>query len=114
MPPIIIYSDRDNIEFRQLMIVITNLIWLCLATFYFDTDAPIKFAIIRCIYFFFIGICRFEMAFDRDSTDLSDLSDRLISKMACKGFSTWFMDFITWSLIVWIFGISIFDPAKIF
>jgi hypothetical protein len=111
---IILFTDRDNIEFRQLMLIVTNLLFILLSTFYFDTDSPIKYGIVRCIYFFFIGVVRYEFSFDEDKLDLSDLTDRVFTKQTIKGIKVWFCDFWSWILMVWIFGVSIVDLWKLF
>ena len=64
------FHEKHDIEFRQLILLISNAIWLALEWLWLDTAKTIQFSVIRALYFFFIGIVRAEGMFQRDNTDL--------------------------------------------
>jgi len=100
------FHEQHDIEFRQLVLLATNIIWLALEWLYLDTHKHIMFAIVRAAYFFFIGVVRAEGTIQHDNTDL-DREEELISREACKTFKVWCCDFASWCLVVWVFGRSI-------
>ena len=58
------------------------------------------------VFFGIIGIVRSEGFIQRDNSDF-DREDDLISKEAIKTFKVWFCDFLSWCLLIWVFGRSI-------
>ena len=102
----LILSEREDAEFKQMILLIVNLAWLLLEYTYLDWSTPIKFRIIRCIYFGFLGTTRIDL-FDHPETD-----DFFWPKV-WKTVKVWFADFISMMFLVWTFGRSILHPLSI-
>ena len=95
-----------DIEFRQIVLLVTNVLWLALEWGYLDTTKHIQFSIIRAAYFFFIGVVRAEGTIQKDNTDL-DREEELVTKEAWKTFKVWLTDFASWCFVIWMYGRSI-------
>jgi hypothetical protein len=100
------FNDLYESEFKQLTLIVTNLIWLALEWFYFDTSKEIQFPIIRMIYFMFVGITRAEGAIQKDNTDL-EREDEMISKELIKTIKVFLCDVASWFFLIWAFGRSL-------
>lgn len=100
------FNEAHDIEFRQIVLLVTNVLWLGLEWCYFDTTKTTQFSLIRATYFFFVGVVRAEGTIQKDNTDL-DVEDRLVTKEAWKTFKVWCTDFVSWYFVVWMFGRSI-------
>ena len=110
----IVFSESENNQFRQLVMLLANILWLAASTFYFDQDWPVKFAIIRCIFFFFAGVTRCELAIEKDKADIDRDDDVIFGPSTCKAFQVWAVDFLSWGFLSWAFGISLFQPWELF
>ena len=66
---------------------------------FLDWDTPIKFRVIRLIYFAFLGTTRIDI-FDNPETD-DDFWPKL-----WKTTKVWFTDFLTMIFLVYTFGMS--------
>lgn len=55
------FSDKEDFEFRQLVLLIQNLLWIGLEYSYLDWSKQWKFSLIRCIYFGFLGFTRMDV-----------------------------------------------------
>jgi hypothetical protein len=56
-------SDKHEaleLEFRQLVLIICNIVWLLLEYLYFDTSNQITFTMARLFYWFILGVIRAE------------------------------------------------------
>ena len=82
-----------------MILLISNLVWLFLEFVFLDWDSPIKFRVIRCIYFGFLGTTRIDI-FDNPETD-----DNFYPKL-WKTFKVWFTDMLTMMILIWAFGRS--------
>ena len=102
----VILSEREDAEFKQIVLILVNIIWLILEYTYLDWNTPIKFRVIRVIYFSFVGITRIDM-FDHPETD-----DFFWPKV-WKTFKVWFADFISMIFLIWAFGRSYLFPVSI-
>ena len=56
------FNEAHDIEFRQIVLIVTNVIWLALEWLYLDQNKHIQFSLLRAAYFFFIGVVRAEGA----------------------------------------------------
>lgn len=101
----LVLTEKDEIEFRQIGLIVTNVLWVALEYLYLETDSHIKFSIVRLLYFLFVGGFRAHSAYTRSSTDL-DEKEVFISKEAIKTFKVWLVDVASWCLTIWIFGRS--------
>ncbi len=95
----IILSLREDAEFKQMILLIQNLVWLVLSYLVLDWTTPIKFRVIRLIYFAFLGTTRIDI-FDNPETD-----DDFWPKVR-KTTKVWLCDFITMVFLCYAFGIS--------
>ena len=100
------FEEKYEQEFKQLMLLASNILWLALEWLYLDTTAPIQFPIIRLVYFSYVGIVRAEGAIQRDPTDL-DAEDEIFTKEVVKTAKVWCTDVASWFLLIWAFGRSI-------
>lgn len=82
-----------------MILLIQNLVWLLLEFLVLDWSTPIKFRVIRLIYFAFLGTTRIDI-FDNPETD-----DNFYPKL-WKTMKVWFCDFMTMIFLVYAFGIS--------
>jgi hypothetical protein len=94
-----ILSEKENGEFKQMILLIQNLIWLFVEYFFLDWDSPIKLRVIRIIYFGFLGTCRIDI-FDNPETD-----ENFYPKL-WKTVKVWFIDLLSMTLLVFAFGRS--------
>ena len=101
----LILTERDELEFRQLSLIATNIIWLALEYLWLETDSHIKFSIVRMLYFVMVGGFRAVSTYSRPGTDL-DEKEVLISKEFIKTTKVWFVDVASWCLAIWLFGRS--------
>ena len=101
-----ILSEREDCEFKQLILLIQNLVWLLLEYLYLEWETPTKFRIIRCIYFGFLGTTRIDL-FDHPETD-----DFFWPKL-WKTFKVWCTDFFSMCCLIWMFGRSFLYPVSI-
>ena len=95
-----ILSLKEDAEFKQMILLIQQLVWLFLELFVLDWDSPIKFRIIRLLYFGFLGTTRIDI-FDNPETD-DDFWPKL-----WKTIRVWFCDFCSMFFLVWAFGASL-------
>ena len=54
----LIMTERDELEFRQLGLIVTNLVWLALEYLWLETDSTYKFRVYRLVYFVMAGSFR--------------------------------------------------------
>lgn len=107
-------SDSENAEFRQILLLCTNAVWLLLSVLWLDRSWPIKFSIIRMVYFFIFGICRTETSFTPDPCDNIEKAAEhyelplvgTFSYDQYKSTKVFFTDLATWCFVVWAFGLS--------
>ena len=97
----IILSMKEDAEFKQMILLIQNLIWLVIEYLFLDWDSPIKFRVIRVLYFGFLGTSRIDI-FDNPETD-----DNFYPKL-WKTIKVYFTDFFCMVMLIWIFGRSIY------
>ena len=95
-----ILSMKEDAEFKQMILLIQNIIWLGLEYFVLDWDSPIKFRVIRLLYFGFLGTTRIDI-FDNPETD-----DNFYPKL-WKTIKVWICDFFSMILLLWAFGASV-------
>ena len=74
----LILTERDELEFRQLSLIVTNIAWLALEYLWLETDSHTKFSVVRMLFFVFIGGFRAVSTYSRPDTDL-DAKEVLIS-----------------------------------
>ena len=96
-----ILSMKEDAEFKQMILLLQNLIWFIIEYFFMDWDSPIKFRIIRMIYFGFLGTTRIDI-FDNPETD-----DHFWPKL-WKTVRVWFTDLFTMICLICAFGRSPF------
>jgi len=77
------------------------LIWLLLEYIFLDWETPIKFRVIRVLYFAFLGTTRIDI-FDNPETD-----DNFYPKL-WKTIKVWFADLCAMCFLVWAFGRSVY------
>ncbi len=82
-----------------MILLIVNLVWLLLEYVFLDWDTPIKFRVIRVIYWLFVGTTRIDI-FDHPETD-----DDFWPKV-WKTFKVWVCDVVSMCFILWAFGRS--------
>jgi len=103
----LILSPKEDAEFKQMILLIVNLVWLILEFFVLDWDTPIKFRVIRLIFFMFCGVTRIDI-FDHPETD-----DDFWPKV-WKTFKVWCTDVASMCFVIWAFGISAYlQPLEI-
>lgn len=102
----LILSEKEDGEFKQSILIIVNLVWLLLEHLYLDWSTPLKFRIVRCIYFGFLGITRIDLF------DSSDIDENFWPKL-CKMIKVLLIDFISMVFLIWAFGRSIMYPISI-
>lgn len=110
----LLINEGENAEFKQIMLLATNALWIVLSNFYFDRSWPIKFSIVRMIYFLIFGICRTETSFLNDpSQNIDAPEDRLdiplcgaFTKDQVKSIKVFVTDMLCWSLLSWAFGLA--------
>ena len=93
-------------EFKQIMLLASNIFWLALEWLVLDTSNSITFPIYRLMYFMFVAIIRADSAIEKDNTDL-DREDEVITKEMVKTFKVFCYDVASWCLLIWIAGRSI-------
>ena len=108
-----IISEAENDSFRQLYVLLTFIGWLLLSNFYCDRSWPIKFQIIRMLYFLITGLSRASVYYLEDATDLDRNTDDLITPRRIKLLTTAAKDFATWCVVLFAFGMSIFNWFEI-
>lgn len=94
-----ILSLKEDSEFKQMILLIINLVWLLLEYVFLDWSTPIKFRIIRVIFFMFVGTTRIDI-FDNPETD-----DNFWPKV-WKTFKVWVTDVFSMMLLICAFGRS--------
>lgn len=65
----VILSEREDIEFRQLTLLIILGMWIAAEHLYFDHDWQAKFRVIRCVYWTFFCTIRIELPDDPEGAD---------------------------------------------
>jgi len=95
----VILSEKEDAEFKQMILLIQNLIWFLLEYLFLDWETPIKFRVIRILYFFFLGTTRIDI-FDNPDTD-----DNFYPKL-WKTIRVWLADFGAMCFLIWAFGSS--------
>ena len=98
-------TERDELEFRQLGLIVTNLIWLALEYLWLETDSPYKFRAYRLLYFVMAGGFRAYSTYSRPME--FDEKETFVSKEFIKTTKVWFVDVASWCLVIWLFGRSI-------
>lgn len=101
-----ILSEKEDAEFKQMVLLAVNIIWLLLEHLYLDRNSPIKFSIIRVVYFGFLGITRIDL-FDHPETD-----DNFWPKL-WKMTKVFVADFLSMCFLIWAFGRSLIYPVTI-
>ena len=105
----VMISEKDEVYFKQGVLIAQNLIWLVLEYCFCEWETPIKFSIIRAIYFFFLSIGRVEYSEDPEE-DLMEPTkgDGLIFTLNAWMTLKYFInDFVAMNVLLWIFGRSI-------
>jgi len=92
---------KEDCEFKQMVLLIVNLVWLFLEYVFLDWSTPIKFRVIRVIYFMFVGTTRIDI-FENPETD-----DNFWPKV-WKTFKVWLTDLASMMFLVWVFGRSVY------
>ena len=82
-----------------MILLIVNLVWLFLEYVFLDWETPIKFRVIRVIYWLFVGTTRIDI-FDHPETD-----DDFWPKV-WKTFKVWICDLFSMMFLLWAFGRS--------
>ena len=109
----IVFSERENNLFRQLVLLFSNVLWIALSFFYFNTEWEIQCALVRCTYFFFSGVVRTELSIEKDKTDLERDDDVLITNEGVSACKVWVCDFLTWAFLVVMFGMPVIYPLRV-
>ena len=106
----VIISEREECYFRQGVLVVMNLIWLAMEYAILDWDTPIKFSIIRVVYFFFLTVGRIEFSNDPESDLLEPgKNDGFIFSYNAWMTTQYFIaDLIAMTFLVIVFGASPF------
>ena len=77
------------------------MLWFLLEYLFLEWETPIKFRVIRALYFAFLGTTRIDI-FDNPETD-----DNFYPKL-WKTIKVWFTDLCAMCFLIWIFGRSMF------
>jgi len=56
------FSEKEDAEFKQLVLLVQNGLWIALEYLWMDWTKPWKFRICRVIYFAFMGFTRVDLA----------------------------------------------------
>ena len=95
----ITFTEQEDTEFKQIVVIIQNLIWLGLEYLWLEWETPIKFRIIRVIFFMFLGIARIECVENPDtSLNFWPSLWKVIKVMT--------FDFLSLIFLIWAFGRS--------
>jgi len=96
-----ILSMKEDAEFKQMILLLQNLVWFLIEHLFLDWDTQVKFRIIRCLYFGFLGTTRIDI-FDNPETD-----DEFYPKL-WKTIKVYITDLFSLCLVIWMFGRSAF------
>ena len=96
----IILSEREDIEFKQLVLLIVILLWFAGEYLYFDHEWQAKFRVVRVIYWTFFCTIRIEVPDDPEGLDQ-------YWSFVWKCIKVLFTDFLSMIVLVWTFGRSV-------
>ncbi len=65
----IILNEREDVEFKQLVLLIVLVVWLLAEHLYFDHDWQAKFRVVRGIYWTFFCVIRIDVPDDPEGAD---------------------------------------------
>ena len=94
------FAEKEDAEFKQLILLFMNGLWLLLEYLWMDWTKPWKFRICRVVYFAFLSFTRIDLGENPDSSDD-------FYPMVWKTIKTFICDLFTMVLLVWAFGCSI-------
>ena len=60
----IILTEKEDLEFKQLVLIAVLVVWLAAEYLYFDWEWQAKFRVVRVIYWTFFCIIRIEVPDD--------------------------------------------------
>jgi len=102
----IILNEKEDYEFKQLVLLAVLALWLAAEYLYMDWHMPIKFRIMRFIYWTFMGTVRIDVPDDPEGLDQ-------YWSFIWKCIKVLFADFFCMIFVVWAFGRSIMYPISI-
>ena len=111
----IMISERDEIYFRQGVLIVQNLIWLAMEYLLLEWDTDLKFRLIRIIYYLFLSLGRLEFHTDPEEeiVDPYKHDGVFFSHNGWMTLQYFLLDFIAMLFMVWTFGRSIMYPLGI-
>jgi hypothetical protein len=95
----LILSEKEDIEFKQLILLLVLVIWLAAEHLYFDWSWQAKFRVVRVIYFSFFCTIRIEVPDDPEGLNQ-------YWSFMWKCVKVFFFDLLSMIVLVWIFGRS--------
>lgn len=95
----IILSEKEDIEFKQLVLLIVILLWLLGEHLYFE-HWQAKFRVVRVIYWTFFCTIRIDIPDDPEGHDQ-------YWQFSWKCIKVLFTDFLSMIFLVWAFGRTI-------
>ena len=102
-------SEKDEIYFRQGVLIVQNLIWLAMEYLLLEWETDLKFRLIRVIYFFFLGLGRLEFHVDPEEEILDPYKHdgAIFSHNGWMTLYYFLHDFIAMLFLLWVFGRSL-------
>ena len=64
------FHQQIEAEFKQIVLIITNLVWLAIEWLWLDWNNSFTLSATRLIYFMFMAIIRVEVTYENDNTNL--------------------------------------------
>jgi len=104
----IMISEKDEIYFRQGVLIVQNLIWLAMEYLLLEWETDLKFRLIRIIFFFFLSLGRLEFYVDpeEDIIDPDKHDGAIITHNGMMTLYYFVNDFIAMVFVLWVFGRS--------
>ena len=95
----IILTEKEDIEFKQLVLLGVLVIWLLAEYLYFDWEWQAKFRVVRVIYWTFFCTIRIDVPDDPEGLDQ-------YWSFIWKTIKVFFTDLVSMIFLVWAFGRS--------
>ncbi len=95
----IILTEKEDIEFKQLVLLGVLVVWLLAEYLYFDWEWQAKFRVVRVIYWTFFCTIRIDVPDDPEGLDQ-------YWSFIWKCIKVFFTDLLSMIFLVWAFGRS--------